>query len=145
MDAFYSKCLPKVLGIAPSYYSRISNQSVLQTACRQRLNSLLLETQMLLMTNISRLPSSSMVRRAVFEPGSTALRKPIHKRKRGRPCATWNSEVYKHCVAAAGSTHGFQDAWREAHYWKLQVKEYCRNCFTMVECHDPTTIPCQRA
>jgi hypothetical protein len=46
LDAFPARCLRRILGIAPSYWSRISNNDVLHRAGAQKLSRILLERQL---------------------------------------------------------------------------------------------------
>ena len=54
LDAFQARCLRRILRIPHSYYSRISNATVLERASRNKLSCLLLQRQLALFADITR-------------------------------------------------------------------------------------------
>ena len=46
LDGFHAKCVRQILGIAPSYWSRISNEAVMQQMQAPKLTKLLLQQQL---------------------------------------------------------------------------------------------------
>ena len=94
LDAFHYRCLRRLLGIAPSFFSRIPNAEVLRKAGVSELSHILLVRQRSLYNKIANSPISSLIRSLVCNvdgsPRSWAAR-----RKRGRPRQQWAQEVYK--------------------------------------------------
>ncbi|CAE8643324.1 unnamed protein product, partial [Polarella glacialis] len=74
LDRFYVKCLRKILHIPHSFISRVSNQSVLETAGKTALSATLRQRQNGLMAKIAKLPHDSIVRRSVFVDGTFAIK-----------------------------------------------------------------------
>ena len=113
VDAFHARCLRRILGIGHSYWSRVTNASVLQLAGRMKLSSVLLQRQLCLFGQIARCAGGHPLRDAIFAPPPSSsspspspgpsppciLKKPPGVRKRGRPRQTWAGEVGRHAAA----------------------------------------------
>ena len=131
LDAFHVRCLRRILKIAPSYYSRISNKSVLEQAGAKQASSMLLARQLLCMGNLARHSDTHTLRQTVFQTGQTRFspKVPVGRRKRGRPKTCWAIEVHQHAVNAAGSVEKLQELWmnsKEAQLkWARCVEDYC--------------------
>ena len=102
VDALQARCLRRVMGIAHSFISRVSNMSVLQQAGRQPLTQELLRRQLLLFGRIAMLDDDSP-RRVLFEPSSVNLIISKLRRGRGSPHQQWARCVHQLAVQAAGS------------------------------------------
>ena len=85
LDAFHFRCLRRIAGIKPSYVSRVSNESVLQTTKQRRASNTLLQRQMLFMGKVARLPDTDATRQNVFSPFSTDLARLVGKRSEDVP------------------------------------------------------------
>jgi len=129
LDAFQAKCLRKIMGIQHSFYSRVSNEAVLEEAGAHRISTLLLKRQLVLLGQIARKHSPDPVRDAVFEPGSYCLRRCTEKRRRGRPRCTWAAEVWKHAQHMAGDMETLHEllggSAAAVLEWKKKAHDYC--------------------
>ena len=126
LDAYHIKCLRRIYGIAPSYYSRVSNAAVLQIADSKPMTSKLLQRQLLYFGKVARLDSSNLVRQALFQPATLTLATPTGRRARGRPRQRWGPNVYGHAVAAAGSKQRLEQILHtSAQTWADIVAGYC--------------------
>ena len=124
IDGFQCRCLRKILGIAPSYWSRISNLTVLGIAGRQPLSQTLKQERMIYLGSVARRSSTDPVRNFAFENDQLKLKPCSETKRRGRPRKAWMNEVWRDCVSVAGSIesleHYFQAtpaataAWRSA-------------------------------
>ena len=124
IDGFQCRCLRKILGIAPAYWSRVPNTTVLQIACQLPLTDTLRKERMIYMGHIARRSYNDCVRNVVFEDGSTNIRSIDAKRPRGRPRRKWTDEVMRDCLTTAGSQRALHEffqatpaasaAWRRA-------------------------------
>ena len=87
VDGFQSRCLRRVMKIPFSYYSHITNASVLQQANAKSLSRLLLERQLTWMGTLARRSETDIVRQSIFDSSSLSFqpREPAGKRRRGRP------------------------------------------------------------
>ena len=129
LDAFHSRALRKILHIPPSYYSRVSNQTVLEWAGQAALSQTLLKRQLLHMGRIARRPDEDVLRRSIFADGTFLPTSSTSNRKRGRPRATWAAEVHKRALEAAGNESALVSFWQAtktaAAAWKRRVTEHC--------------------
>ena len=128
LDAFYVRCLRRIAGIQPSYYSRVSNQTVLETMKRKPLSTALERRQLLYIRHLAQLPDGNVLRDCVFENSTFTLRRHQGPRKRGRPRVTWGESIYNLAVSVAGGQHNFQRLWAStpeaAMAWRATVDQY---------------------
>ena len=94
LDAFHCKCLRRLLGIRPSFLSRVSNAVVLQKASAKPLSQILLARQVALYSKIMNSSCPALVKAAVCNDDGTP-KSWAGRRKRGRPRQQWASQVYK--------------------------------------------------
>ena len=130
LDGFYARCLRRVLRIPPAYYSRVSNETVLNRARRSKLSTRLQRQQLLYLGSVARRDDDDPVRCCVFQPGGVALRKK-GKMKQGRPRKSWSDETLKTAIEAAGSLEAFQSLMaptpRAEEAWRSKVRRYHNN------------------
>ena len=110
LDAFQARCLRRLAGIGHSYYSRISNATVLQRCDVQKFSSVLTFRQLMLLGKIAGMPNEHPVRKCVFHPGSFDLALPSARRK-GRPRNTWKVQVHALACNAAGGRERLHALW----------------------------------
>ena len=96
IDGFQARCLRKILKIPSSYYSRISNATVLEIAGETLLSTKILGEQQRYLTKISARPHDDATRLCIYQPGSENLRESTYERGRGRPRRTWIAGVAGH-------------------------------------------------
>ena len=131
VDAFQVRCLRRTLKIPPSFYSRVSNQTVLEQAQCKTASMILLERQMTWMGKLAACPGNHILKHAVFENGTQIYkpRTPQGLRKRGRPKTCWATYVFQHDVQAAGGEEALQTMWQDTPSaraaWARCVKRYC--------------------
>ena len=101
LDGFQCRCLRRIIKVAPSYYSRVSNETIYRMTRELRLSSVLKQQRMLYLGVLARRGSEDVVRRAILEPGSLDLRSSDGPRKRGRPRKAWARDVMRDCLEAA--------------------------------------------
>ena len=102
LNGFYAQCLRSIQKIPHSMFSHVSNEEVLRRASRQPLSSTLHARQLTLFGQIAVLPETSLVRCAVFMPGTVVPIQSAGKRKQGRPRTTWTQSTYALALAACG-------------------------------------------
>ena len=104
LDAFYVKSPRRILRIPHAYYSRISNQPVLQRANSAPLSHILLKAQLKYFARISSLSHRNPIREFIFADDSESFRERIFEfhRRRGRPRQFWISEMFRLAIRAAG-------------------------------------------
>ena len=94
LDAFHCKCLRKILGIPHSYYSRVSNATVLERAGSMPLSDMLRDRQAQAYRKIVAQDNHSLVKCLVCDEGGAPKNWAEHRR-RGRPRQQWAQYVYK--------------------------------------------------
>ena len=95
IDGFQCRCLRKILGIAPSYWSRTSNLTVLGISGRQPLSQTLKQERMIYLGSVARRSSADPVRNVVFENDQLNLKPCSETKRRGRPRKAWTDEVWR--------------------------------------------------
>ena len=125
LDGFQSRCLRVILKIKPSYYSRVSNQTVLDKAAASKMSSMLLRQQLVLFGNVACAPDEEVLRRMVFRPGSLDLIANCYIRRVGRPRNEWGTCLHKEAVKVVGGTVPLQAAIQNPDGWKAMVTKAC--------------------
>ena len=123
LDGFHARCIRKIVGVAHSYWSRISNLDVLARVNGCTLSKRLLEQQLIAFGKIFRKPDDDIMRQVVFQTGSHELQIHIVHRRRGRPKLNWANEVGKVATIICDGRMVMADPVK----WKLMVRKYCRN------------------
>ena len=95
LAGFHARCIRKIIGVVPSYYSRVPNSTVLLRARTCCLSRRLLREQCLLFGKIAKHPDTDPVRYAIFLPNTTDLRPSGAPRKVGRPRMQWSTSILK--------------------------------------------------
>ena len=125
LDGFYACCLRKLLGIAPSYISRVTNAYVLWRFGAKPLSQQLLARQLLYYGRLVSQEDDSLVRAISLEPGSARPRCWNTRRCVGRPRLRWTTCVYAQALAVAnGSENRLGQLLRSPHQgaWKSAVQ-----------------------
>ena len=118
LDAFQAKCLRKIAGVKPSYWSRVSNESVRAKLCCEPLSRMLLQQQLIYFGKLARNPTGDVLRDAVFKPYSYSLCETPGRRRKGRPRKCWGQELYNISLRVESNM------W-DATTWKTAVQKYC--------------------
>ena len=108
LDGFQARCLRRILGVSPPYYSRISNKVVLERAQASPLSSKVLKRQLLYLGDLARRPAEDPVRKCVFESGTLKTRS-CGPRSAGRPRSSWTDQVLSLAKDLAGSEERFAE------------------------------------
>ena len=124
LNAFQARCLRQICGIAPSYFSHVPNQEVLDSAGVKSLSTTLLQRQLYLFGSIARKPPGSIVRDVALEPESGQPKVWWSRRRRGRPPIAWTPHVYNHARALAGSELQLNSLLRDEAMWRRAVQHY---------------------
>ena len=122
IDGFQAKCLRTILGIQPSYWSRVSNEAVRQQARWKPASQLMLEQQLILLGKVMRSDGSSPMRTASFMPNSLSPATERYVRKVGRPRKEWITSVLPAAYRITGGDVDLLAATANASSWKHVVK-----------------------
>ena len=125
LNGFHARCARKICGIMPSYWSRVSNATVLQQLDASTLTSMLLEQQLGFFGKLAQRPASCPVRQLVFEP-DLSIKIPTFDRCRGRPRLEWSSEMHQVASEMFESVADFRACVADATTWRTHVRVYCR-------------------
>ena len=87
LDGFQARCLRSIMRIPHSYYSRVSNKSVLERSEQQPLSDILRSQQACFMTELFLRPPADPIRQLIFDDDGSERR--IGRRGRGRPRTRW--------------------------------------------------------
>ena len=93
LDAFHCRCLRRIVGVLPSFISRVSNADILKRAGAKPLSEVLLYRQEKAYSKIATSGHNSLVRQVVCEQDGLPKCWALHRR-RGRPRQQWASSVY---------------------------------------------------
>ena len=129
LDGFQARCMRQIIGVLPSFISRVSNADVLGKANAVTLSNTLLRQQLQLLGAIAGRPSDDAVRGLIFQPDTLDLRTSAIPRRRGRPRVTWSAYVWSQAIAAAGSRDRLKDLMQDTKLarraWSTAVKKHC--------------------
>ena len=115
IDAFQAKCLRRILGIRPAYYSRVSNKSVLEIAMQRPLN---------FNGRIARAPDNDPLRMLTFCPGSRQAATSRYIRRAGRPRNEWATQMQELAIRIAASFESLENMIRNAASWNHTIDKY---------------------
>ena len=122
LDGFQCRCLRVILGIKPSFVSRVSNSSVLQQSGQVLYSRQLLRQQLLLLGRVARAPAADPLRKLTFAPGSLLPATGVYVRRVGRPRNEWAAMLLK-------EVHKVHPNFDQIVYiesdWKRAVDVYC--------------------
>ena len=119
LDGFYVRCLRRILGVPPSFVSRVSNKAVLESAGVLPFSAQVLRRQLLLLGKVAFAPLDSPLRKDVFVENSLQPQIGRYIRRVGRPRQDWFTEVWKSGAGKLGGDlrmrallQSSEDSWR---------------------------------
>ena len=121
LDAFQNRCLGYIIGIKPSFLSRISKADVLARANHVSASKLLLRKQLILFGKVLRSAPEHPLRYASFIPGTTAPLTERYVRRVGRPAKEFVPDMLRQSCAIFGSIEATLAAAENKIAWKLAV------------------------
>ena len=123
LNGFQARCLRKILRVAPSYYSRISNRTVLERAQQEQLSEALLKQQLMLFGRVARAESNDVIRQLVFVGGTLWPMTDTFVRRRGRPKNEWTKLVRAEAFKLVGQEGNLEQSVQDQHVWKMLVNK----------------------
>jgi hypothetical protein len=103
INGFQNRCLRKIVGVLPSYVSRVSNAIVLTRAAHPPATDLLRKKRLQLFGKIRRVDAQHPLKRACFIPGTFVPVTEQYVRRVGRPSKEWVREVIQDTTSLFGS------------------------------------------
>ena len=126
LNGFQNRCLRAIVGIRPSYESRVSNVEVLRKCNRRPATEILLERQLILFGKALRAPEGHPLRTASFTPGTDQPATNRYVRRQGRPCLEWIPEMIGVSVRIFGSMERAAACAASAADWKQAVNDFLK-------------------
>ena len=93
LNGFQNRCLRQIIGVKPSYISRISNERVLRMSGHRQATRILEDKQLMTLGRVLRLPEGHPMRIVSLMPGTTRPATEQYVRRVGRPCKEWIPEA----------------------------------------------------
>jgi hypothetical protein len=117
LDGSQARCLRLIVGVKPSFISRISNKDVLQKAGCKTYGQQLLKAQLQLFGKIARAPDTDVLRRLTFCPSSIRPAMTAYVRKVGRPRHEWATKLLENALLLSGGTDNLEQQLRNETTW----------------------------
>jgi hypothetical protein len=124
LDGFQNRCLRKIIGIKPSWLSRVLNAEVLSRAQHTGDSTLLLYRQMLLFGGVLRSNENSLLRRTTFAPNSFTPATAAGVRRRGAPSREFAPIMLKQSLEIFGCVRATVDAAQSVSGWKRTLRHH---------------------
>ena len=121
---FQNRCLLNIIGIKPSFVSRVSNNEVLRLSGHTLATGLFLKRQLLMLGRVLRSPEGHPLRAASLAPGHI-LRPATEQyvRRVGRPCKEWIPFVFGEATRICGSLALVQALATDVQKWRAYVNK----------------------
>ena len=131
LNGFQSRCLRKILGIQPAFFSRISNAVVLSQAAQKPYGQLLLRQQLVLFGKVARASSENPLRYLSFVGDSFRPLADCFICKQGRPCNDWTRMVLNEALRLTGSTEHLTGLIGDSRAWRSYIE--AKLCFLLCD------------
>jgi len=120
LNGFQAKCVRQILGIKPSFLSRVSNQEVLRRAHHTNATTQLMQTQLMFLGKVLAAPTTSQLHSSAFIPGTLQPATSRYVRRVGRPRKEWIPTVVAEATKQARSHgwHELQALARDRSQWR---------------------------
>ena len=122
LDGFQSRCIRKIWGIAPAYWSRISNAVVMQPTNHMKASELLLQRQLALFGRVLRAPPGSHLKTASFVGDTWLPTTSQYIRKVGRPRKEWVPTIMAEACQRFGNMCRVTELAADPATWKQRVQ-----------------------
>ena len=126
LDGFQNRCIRKIIGVKPSWVSRVSNADVLTRAEHIPASSLLLERQLHQFGKVLRSAPEHPLRLASFVPGTEHPATDFYVRRIGRPAKEFVPGMIRHTCRMFGSLDTAVPIARDPMRWKSAVRQAVR-------------------
>ena len=125
LNGFQARCLRTIMGIAPAFISRVSNETVLRCAHYEQASAKLSRQQLLLLGKILRSPLNTPLQEVSFIPGTLQPATDRYVRRVGRPCREWIPLTLRHAFQVTGTAADLISATEVPHHWKDTIRNAC--------------------
>ena len=122
INGFQAKCLRQILGIAPSFLSRVSNAEVLRRSHMSSALELLAQQQLTQLGKVLRAPQDSALHHTSLIPGTLQPATSRYVRRRGRPHKEWIPTVLSEAFRRKQPNEQLYDLAQDSRAWKGFVR-----------------------
>ena len=123
INGFQNRCLRKIVGVLPSYVSRVSNAIVLARAAHTPATDLLRKKRLQLFGKILRVDAQHPLKRACFIPGTFVPVTEQYVGRVGRPSKEWVREVLQDTISLFGSMQSASASAQNKLSWNGMLTE----------------------
>ena len=125
LDGFHCRCLRQILGIKPSFVSRVSNAQVRKLAQRRPLSLDIRRSQLMLLWKVLQDHCKAVLREVAFHGSTGAPLTDLWVRRVGRPRHEWATQLLNLAKHSAGSIEAVQTAAMSRESWMKLVDRAC--------------------
>ena len=122
INGFQAKCIRQILGIAPSFFSRVSNVEVLRRVHMRSATELLAQQQLMMLGKVLRAPAGSALHHTSLIPGTLQPATSRYVRRRGRPHKEWITTVLPEAFKRKQSHECLYELASDGSTWKMFVQ-----------------------
>ena len=126
LDGFQNRCLRKIIGVKPSWISRVTNVDVLARAGHTAASALLLERQLHQFGKVLRSGPEHPLRLASFVPGTEQPATEHYVRRCGRPAKEFVPDMIRHTVSIFGNFPAAMAIAHQKQQWSAAVRQAIR-------------------
>ena len=123
LNGVQNRRLRQIVGIKPSFSSRVSNLQVLQRSGHTLATTLLDRRQLQLFGKVLRSPETHPLRAISFIPGTNRPLTERFVRRRGRPALEWIPQMIGKAVAVFGNMAAVEQAASNKLAWETRSKD----------------------
>ena len=123
LDGFQNRCIRKIIGVKPSYISRVSNKDVLTKAGHRPISELLRKRRLQLLGKVLCAPPDHPLYTACFIPGTLTPATEQFIRRVGRPAKEWVKEVSNDVILLCGSLDAAETLAQHKRFWTNMLKD----------------------
>ena len=124
LDGFQNRCLRQIVGIKPSYISRVSNAAALEKSGHVAATKQLQKRQLQLFGKILRSSEDNPLKSVSFIPGTLRPETDHYVQRRGRPNKEWIPENLQLAIQIAKGTTNMQQAALSEQAWKKMLSNH---------------------
>jgi len=125
LDGFHVRCLRTILGVKPSFISRVTNGKVRSLAARRPLSCAIRHSQLKLLGDVLFSPDKTMLKEVTFQSNTVFPMTDAWVRKVGRPKHEWTTQLLSLMQKMAGTAEKWREAISSHDQWMELVGKAC--------------------
>lgn len=124
LNGFQNRCVWSIIGVKPTFYSRVSNVEVLSRDGHKQATDLLLKRQLQMLGRVLRSSEGQPLRTCSFTPGTNWPAAQFYIRRVGRPCAEWIPKMMECATAMFGGEAEVAELTQCPKVWNAAINMY---------------------